>query len=60
MAERPCVLVPAVLSASTNPASAAKEEATRLQALNDISSDESNEVVFVVPLEVLRAVEEVD
>ena len=31
-----------------------------LHALNDISSDQSNKVVFVVPIEVLRAVEEVD
>ncbi|MDD5111651.1 MAG: slipin family protein [Candidatus Altiarchaeota archaeon] len=31
-----------------------------LNALNDISSDETNKVVFVVPLEVLRALEEVD
>ena len=31
-----------------------------LHALNDISSDQTNKVVFAVPLEVLRAVEEVD
>ncbi|MFH1126357.1 MAG: slipin family protein [Candidatus Altiarchaeota archaeon] len=31
-----------------------------LNSLNDVSSDESNKIVFVVPLEVLRAVEEVD
>jgi regulator of protease activity HflC (stomatin/prohibitin superfamily) len=31
-----------------------------LQALDDLSSDESNKVVFFVPLEVLRAVEGVD
>jgi regulator of protease activity HflC (stomatin/prohibitin superfamily) len=31
-----------------------------LQALDDISSDESNKIVFILPLEVLRAVEEVD
>jgi regulator of protease activity HflC (stomatin/prohibitin superfamily) len=31
-----------------------------LQALNDMSSDETNKVVFMVPIEVLRGVEEVD
>jgi len=31
-----------------------------LQALNDVASDETNKIVFMVPLEVLRAVEEVD
>jgi len=31
-----------------------------LHALNDISSDDSNTIYFFVPLEVLRAVEEVD
>ncbi|MBM3309691.1 MAG: slipin family protein, partial [Candidatus Altiarchaeales archaeon] len=31
-----------------------------LQSLNDVASDESNKIVFMVPLEVLRAVEEVD
>ena len=31
-----------------------------LHALNDMSSDQTNEVVFVVPLEILKAVEEVD
>jgi len=31
-----------------------------LHALNDISSDQTNTVVFTVPLEILRAVEEVD
>ena len=31
-----------------------------LHSLNDMSSDQSNTIVFMVPLEVLRAVEEVD
>ncbi|MFH0861272.1 MAG: SPFH domain-containing protein [Candidatus Altiarchaeota archaeon] len=31
-----------------------------LESLNDISSDQSNKIVFVVPLEVLRGLEEVD
>jgi len=31
-----------------------------LHALNDMSSDRSNEVIFVIPLEILKAVEEVD
>jgi len=31
-----------------------------LHALNDLSSDQSNTIIFTVPLEVLRAVEEVD
>jgi hypothetical protein len=28
-----------------------------LQSINDLSSDQSNTVIFAVPLEVLRAVE---
>ena len=31
-----------------------------LHALNDMSSDQTNEVVFMTPLEILKAVEEVD
>ncbi|MBD3260655.1 MAG: slipin family protein, partial [Candidatus Altiarchaeales archaeon] len=31
-----------------------------LHSLNDMSSDQSNTIVFVTPLEVLRALEEVD
>ncbi|VVB52139.1 Stomatin [uncultured archaeon] len=31
-----------------------------LQSLNDIASDETNSVIFIVPLETLRAYEEVD
>jgi len=53
------------LMASQNLAKAAKRLATSpgalhlrtLNSINDISSDQSNTIVFAVPIEVLRAVE---
>ncbi|MFC1755555.1 hypothetical protein ACFL96_19550, partial [Thermoproteota archaeon] len=55
------------VTASTNMAKAAKTLAQAdgalhlrtLQSINDLSSDQSNTVVFAIPLEVLRAVERV-
>lgn len=56
------------LMASQNIAKAAKKLSTTkgalhlrtLESLNDIASDQTNKVVFAVPLEILRALEEVD
>lgn len=67
--ERRAVIIKAEgeVIASTNMAKAAKTLASAdgalhlrtLQSINDLSSDQSNTVIFAIPLEVLRAVERI-